>query len=92
MLTHKNINTRVDKSLHSDALSWIRVNQFLLLHINAACLEEKQQIPMLLSFGLTRPVLELIIYHTWGEHDNYFTTDRLVVMYNWIKAVANNCQ
>ena len=54
--------------------------------------ETNKKNKLLLSFGLTRPVLELIIYHTWGEHANYFTTDRLVVMYNWIKAVANNCQ
>jgi len=39
---------RVDNmSLHSDTLSWFRDNQSLLLHLNAACLEEKQQKPTL---------------------------------------------
>jgi hypothetical protein len=28
-----------------------------------------------IEFGLTRPGLELTIYHTQGEHANYYTTD-----------------
>ena len=38
---------RVDMSLYSDTLSWFRANQSLLLLLNAACLAEKQQIPIL---------------------------------------------
>ena len=34
---------------HSDTLSWFRVNQSLLLFLNAACLAAKQQIPILSS-------------------------------------------
>jgi len=34
-------------SLHSDILSWFRANQFLLFLLNAVCLTEKQQIPIL---------------------------------------------
>ena len=37
-------------SLHSDTLFWFLPNQSLLLLLNAACLAEKQQIPILLSF------------------------------------------
>ena len=37
---------RVDMSFHSDTLFWFRSNQSLLLLLNAACLAEKQQIPI----------------------------------------------
>jgi hypothetical protein len=40
---------RVDMSLHSDTLFWFRANQSLLFLLNAACLAEKQQIPILYS-------------------------------------------
>ena len=33
--------------LHSDTLFWFRTNQSLLFLLNAACLAEKQQIPIL---------------------------------------------
>jgi hypothetical protein len=33
---------------HSDTLSWFRANQSLLFLLNAACLVEKQQIPIVL--------------------------------------------
>ena len=36
-------------SLHSDTLFWFRANQSLLFLLNAACLAEKQQIPILYS-------------------------------------------
>jgi hypothetical protein len=49
-------------SLHSDTL-------FFLL--SAACLAEKQQIPIFIVFGLTRPGLEHTIYRTRGEHANH---------------------
>jgi hypothetical protein len=39
----------IDMSLHSDILSWFRANQSLLLLLNAACLAEKQQIPIFYS-------------------------------------------
>ena len=43
----------------------------LLLLLNAACLADKQQIPI----GLTRPGLELTIHHTQGEDAIHYTTD-----------------
>ena len=36
-------------SLHSDTLFWFRSNKSLFLLLNAACLTEKQQIPILQS-------------------------------------------
>jgi hypothetical protein len=62
---------RVNMSLHSDTLFWFRANQSLLLLLSAACLTEKQQIPI----GLTPPGLEPTIYRTRGEHANHYTTD-----------------
>ena len=46
VLTHWNNSLQVDMLLHSDALFWFRANQSLLLLLNAACLVEKQQIPI----------------------------------------------
>jgi hypothetical protein len=37
-------------SPHLDTLSWFRANQSFLFLLNAACLAEKQQIPILQSF------------------------------------------
>jgi hypothetical protein len=42
-------------SLHSDILFWFRADQSLLQLLNAACLAEKQHIPILVVFGFTRP-------------------------------------
>ena len=42
--------------------------------MNAACLAEKQQIPILV-FGLTLSGLEPTIYRTRDEHANHYTTD-----------------
>jgi hypothetical protein len=43
---HWNNNPRINMPLHSDTLFWFRANQSLLLLLNAACLAEKQQIPI----------------------------------------------
>ena len=51
MLAHWNNSLRVDMSLHSDTLFWFRANQSLIFLLNAACLAEKQQIPILYSFA-----------------------------------------
>jgi hypothetical protein len=40
---------RIDMSPHSHTLSWFRDNQSLVFLINAACLAEKQHIPILKS-------------------------------------------
>ena len=47
VLAHWNNSPRVDMSLHSDTLFWFWANQSLLFLLNAACLVEKQQIPIL---------------------------------------------
>jgi len=47
VLAHWNNSPWVDMSLHSDTLFWFRANQSLLLFLSAACLAEKQQIPIL---------------------------------------------
>jgi hypothetical protein len=47
LLSPWNNSSRVDMWPHSDTLSWFRaINSFLLLLINAACLVEKQHIPI----------------------------------------------
>ena len=51
VLAHWNNSPRVDMSLHSDTLFWFRANQSLIFLLNAACLAEKQQIPILYSFA-----------------------------------------
>jgi hypothetical protein len=51
-----------DMSLHSDTLFWFRANPSLLFLRNAACLAEKQQIPILES------MIEPTIYRTRSEH------------------------
>jgi hypothetical protein len=77
MLAYWNKSPRVEMSLHSDTLFWFRGNQSLLFLLNAACLAEKQQIPIV--FGLTREKLLPMIYRTRGEHANHYATD---VVYN----------
>ena len=47
--TRWNNSPRVDLSLHSDTLFWFRANKSLLFLLNAVCLAEKQQIPILYS-------------------------------------------
>ena len=49
VLAHWNNSPRIDMSPHSDTLSWFRANQSLIFLLNAVCLVEKQQIPILLS-------------------------------------------
>ena len=46
VLAHWNNSSRIDMSLHSDTLFWFRAYQSLPLLLNAACLVEKQQIPI----------------------------------------------
>jgi hypothetical protein len=67
VLAHWNNSLWVDMSLHLDTLFWFRAIQSLLFLLTAACLEEKQQIPIFIVFGLTRPGLEPTIYRTRGE-------------------------
>jgi hypothetical protein len=47
LLAHWNNSLRIDMSLHSDTLFWFLDNQPLLFLLNAACLAEKQLIPIL---------------------------------------------
>jgi hypothetical protein len=61
VLAHWNNSPRVDMSLHSDTLVWFRANQSLLFLLNAACLAEKQQIPILMS----------LVWHDWARPTIY---------------------
>ena len=72
-------------SPHSDTLSWFRAFQSLLFLLNAACLVEKQQIPIFLVFDLTLPGIEPKIYHTQGEHAKHYPTD--AVKHTWKKHI-----
>jgi hypothetical protein len=47
VLGHWNNSPRVDMSLHPDSLFWFRANPSLLFLLNAVCIAEKQQIPIL---------------------------------------------
>ena len=47
VLVHWNSSTRVDMSLHSDTLSWLRANQSFQLLLKPACLTNKPQILIL---------------------------------------------
>jgi hypothetical protein len=47
VLVHWNNSPQIDMSPHSDTLPWFRANQFLVFLLNAACLAEKQPIPIL---------------------------------------------
>jgi hypothetical protein len=58
-------------SLYLDILFWFRANQSLLFLLNAESLAEKQQIPIVLVFGLTQPGLEPTIYRTRCEQANH---------------------
>ena len=78
VLSHWNNSPRVDVSLHSDTLYPFIDNQSLILLINAACLVEKQQIPILPVIGLNGPGLENMIYHTRDEHANHYITGPVV--------------
>jgi hypothetical protein len=62
----------------SDTLSSFGASQSLLFFLNAACLVEKQQIPILKVFGLTWSRFEPNIYRTRGEHANHYATDAVI--------------
>ena len=52
-LVHWNYSSRVEMMLHLDTLPWFQANKFLhllLTDTNAACLAEKQQIPINTNF------------------------------------------
>jgi hypothetical protein len=74
VLVHWNNSPQVDMSLHSDTLFWFRVNHSLPFLLSAACLAKKQEIPILV-FGLTRPGLQPMIYHTRSVHVNHYATN-----------------
>jgi predicted ATP-dependent Lon-type protease len=79
--------------LHSDTLSWFEANQSLLLHLNVACLAEKQQTPILSNW------LESTIYYTrlaW-IHDllhsiglNPRSTTQLAWIHNLLHSIGLN--
>ena len=62
------------RMLHSDTLLWFRYNQsfFAFFLFNVACVANKKQIPIL--YLLYDPT----IYHTRGEHSNYYINNAAV--------------
>jgi hypothetical protein len=70
-LAYWNNTWRVNMSLYSETLSSFRATQSLLLLLNAACLSEKQQIPVLVwPEWRSKPTIQRIR----GEHANHYTT------------------
>ena len=57
LLTHRDNSLPVDMLLHSDTFFLFQTIQYLLLLLNAACIAEKQQIPILLALA-------------WPDHDS----------------------
>ena len=66
-----------DMSLHSDTLFWFRANQSLLFLLNAACLAEKQQAPILYSLSFDPTGART---HNRGEQPHHCATDAIVSM------------
>ena len=78
-LAHWNKSPRETCCPFRGTFSWFRANRSLHFLIYAACLVEKQQIPILESlfrvFNLTIWLeLKLAINHTRGEYANHYTT------------------
>jgi len=74
VLAHKNNSPRVDIIAPPRHISLIpRKPVFVLTQLSAACLSEKQQIPILQSLVLTRPELQPTFHLTRGA--NNYTTD-----------------
>jgi len=80
-----NANSAIFQLYHGD-------NQSLLFLLNAVCLLEKHQIPILV-FDLIQPGLELTIYRTRDEHANYYTTDAVFIcMWNHVFIFEFQCK
>ena len=78
---------RHDAPLGQSILSRFRANQSLLFLLNAACITEKQQIPILV-FDVTRSGLEPTIYRTRGEHANHYPTDAIILQLEVFQIIA----
>ena len=72
VLAHWNNSLWIDTCFHSDTLSWLKANQFLLFLLNAVCLAEKQQIQI--------KVFD-VIYRTQDELANYYTIDAVFSLF-----------
>jgi len=72
LLAHWNNSPQIYMSPHSDTVSRFRANQYLLFLLNGLCLEEKQQMPILV-IGLTDRGSNL--RSTTLEHASHYTTD-----------------
>ena len=71
-----------DMSLLSDTVFWFRSSHYLLFFLNAACLAEKQQIPIVLSLILPDLRFKPTIYRARGEHANHYTTGAIYLSIN----------
>ena len=77
VIAHWNNSSWIDMSPHSDTLSWFWVKQSLLFLHNAACLAEKQQIPILCF--LVWPDRDSILRSTALEVSTLTITPRIVM-------------
>ena len=90
MLAHWNNSLRVDMSLRSNILSGFPADQFLVLLLKAACLAEKQQVPIFIVFCLTTSRLKPTISHIQGEQTNYYTTDVVTKLNTYVRITDKN--
>ena len=77
------ISPRVDMSPHFDILFWFRTNQSLLFILIAACLAEKQQIPILRS----------LVWPDLGSNTRYTTLEASTLTntpHMWLAFNGNN--
>jgi hypothetical protein len=58
-------------SLHSDKLFWFWANQYLLFLLNAVCLVEKQQIPILNTYQTPLPIFNFDSLNTYQTPFQY---------------------
>jgi hypothetical protein len=70
VLDHWKNSPRIDISPYSDTLSWSRANQTLFVILNAVCLAENQQIPILRSLVWSdrgsNPQSTTLLHHRYG--------------------------
>ena len=78
MLAHEINNLQEDVPFYQDTLFWLWADQSMLLLLNAACLAEKQHVPVFKVFGLTRPWIESTTFRTRGKHANHYTTQAVL--------------
>ena len=75
VLANWNNSPRVDMSSHSDTIAWFPANQSLLFLLIAACLAEKQQIPIVYSLVLHYQARTHDLPHSRRARSNHYITN-----------------